>query len=70
GAAWGTAFPAQPTIDVHGLVHHYVGDLTPDGHLNLEPSTVYRLFDSYLNNIHILHPFLDKEGMIRMVDAF
>ncbi|TKA64226.1 hypothetical protein B0A49_09967 [Cryomyces minteri] len=70
GAAWGTAFTAQPTIDIHGPIHHYVGDLTPDGHLNLEPSTVYRLFDSYLNNIHILHPFLDKEGMIRMIDAF
>lgn len=41
-----------------------------DFSLNIHPQTLRHLLDSYLNNIQILHPFLDKNGLTRMVKAF
>lgn len=47
-----------------------VGGLNPDGQLNIDPQTLRRLLTSYLDNIHILHPFLDKNLLTRMVERF
>lgn len=47
-----------------------IGGLNPDGQLNIEPQTLRRLLTSYLDNIHILHPFLDKNLLTRMVERF
>lgn len=47
-----------------------VGGLNPDGQLNIDPQTLRRLLSSYLDNIHILHPFLDKNLLTRMVERF
>lgn len=64
---WGTTFlptPAEsrPTSEVGGL--------GPDNSLKLEARTISRLLQSYLDNIHILHPFLDQRELTRMVEHF
>lgn len=64
---WGTGFAPngaefRPTSDVGGL--------GPDNTLKLETRTVSRLLQSYLDNIHILHPFLDQRELTRIVDHF
>ena len=64
---WGTGFvgiaaDTRPTSDVGGL--------GPDGSLKLEAKTVTRLLQSYIDNIHILHPFLDQRELTRTVEHF
>lgn len=64
---WGTGFVAtaadtRPTSDVGGL--------GPDNTLKLEAKTITRLLQSYFDNIHILHPFLDQRELTRMVEHF
>ena len=44
------------------------GGLTVDGKLKLDRQTMTELQNSYLENIHILHPFLDKARLRRMID--
>ncbi|KAF8464464.1 hypothetical protein BDZ91DRAFT_764129 [Kalaharituber pfeilii] len=46
------------------------GGLLPDGTLRLDPETVLGYLDSYLSNIHILHPILDKGTISRVVREF
>ena len=60
---WGAGFKDTTPL-------HEVGGLGPNGHLNLLPQTLRHLLDSYLENIHILHPFLDKNLLTRMVERF
>ena len=64
---WGTDFvptaaETRPTSDVGGL--------GPDNTLKLEAKTISRLLASYLDNIHLLHPFLDQRELTRMVEHF
>ena len=64
---WGTGFvptavEPRPTSDVGGL--------NPDNTLKLEARTISRLLTSYLDNIHILHPFLDQRELTRTVEHF
>ncbi|KAL9070901.1 MAG: hypothetical protein Q9161_004543 [Pseudevernia consocians] len=63
---WGTGFmpgaEIRPTSDVGGL--------SPDNTLKLEARTISRLLQSYLDNIHILHPFLDQRELGRMIEHF
>lgn len=64
---WGTDFmptvaDTRPTSDVGGL--------NPDNTLKLEARTISRLLQSYLDNLHILHPFLDQRELTRMVEHF
>ena len=47
-----------------------IGGLTPENYLKLDPKTLRRLLQSYLENLHILHPFLDKGRLTRMVERF
>ena len=44
------------------------GGLLPNGQLKLDRGTMAELQDSYERNLHILHPFLDKVRLRRMVD--
>jgi len=46
------------------------GGLNPDNTLKLDPKTMTRLLKSYLDNIHILHPFLEERGLTRLVEHF
>jgi hypothetical protein len=48
--------------------HVHLGGLTANGALKLDRTTMFELMDSYLENIHILHPFLDKGRLRRMVE--
>ena len=71
----GGGFSRDAVIDddeVGGLRNHGVGSsgLTPDGALKLDPDTVFLYLDSYLSNIHILHPILDKNTISRMTREF
>ena len=64
---WGTGF--TPTVPETRPVSD-VGGLNPDNTLKLEARTITRLLQSYLDNIHILHPFLDQRELTRTVEHF
>jgi hypothetical protein len=60
--AWGvTGFapldPRQPQN------HDRIGGLNADGSLKLDGPTLTRLLDSYLANIHVMHPILNKQRL-------
>ena len=64
---WGTgliptATEARPVSDVGGLNN--------DNTLKLDPKTMSRLLKSYLDNLHILHPFLEERCLTSLVDHF
>lgn len=46
------------------------GGLMPDGSLDIDRSTLEEWQKSYFNNIHILHPFLNKEKFRAIFDTF
>jgi hypothetical protein len=58
---WGTGPASGDNVEVRRKEAHRVGGLNADGTLQLEPPRVAHLLNSYFQNIHILHPFLDKE---------
>lgn len=64
---WGSGF-ITPVISPS--MSHVSNELSFEFSLNIHPLTLRRLLDSYLNNIHILHPFLDKNELIRMMKRF
>ena len=64
---WGTGFV---TTAAETRSTSDVGGLGPDGSLKLEAKTITRLLQSYLDNLHILHPFLDQRELTRMVEHF
>lgn len=60
---WGAEFAdARPTSEIGGL--------KTDGTLIVDTPTLRRLLQSYLDNIHILHPFLNKPTLHQMVETF
>lgn len=68
---WGTGGFAPPMMSEtkwwnRGSDHP--GGLDADGSLKMDPATMIRLLDSYMQNIHILHPFLDKNRLQRMFE--
>ena len=65
---WGTDLDAANNVEPR--ITSSIGGLTPDNHLRLDPKTLRRLLHSYLDNMHILHPFLDKGRLTRMVERF
>lgn len=46
------------------------GGLTASGSLDLDRSTLETLLASYLTHIHVLHPFLDKQKLRVIMNAF
>lgn len=64
---WGSGFITPVTSPT---MSHAPSEPSFDFSLNIHPRTLKRLLDSYLNNLHILHPFLDKAGLTRMVKRF
>ncbi|KAI9724738.1 MAG: hypothetical protein M1812_000013 [Candelaria pacifica] len=67
---WGAGFGTPNSAGFKMPTHDNVGGLNPDGSLKLDPPTLRRLLTSYMNNIHILHPFLDKQRITDMVERF
>lgn len=47
-----------------------IGGLNRDGTLILDPLTLRKLLKSYMENIHIMHPFLNKASLYQMVENF
>ena len=64
---WGTGF--IPMVSENRPVSD-VGGLNSDNTLKLDPKTMARLLDSYLDNLHILHPFLEQRALTAMVERF
>ena len=67
---WGTGFGSPSSGDTKRTLHEGIGGLNPDGTLKIDPQTCVGLLKSYMDNLHILHPFLDKNRLTRMVDKF
>ena len=63
---WGYGF-IPPVTTPNGP---HSSDPNFDFSLNIHPRTLRRLLDSYFENIYILHPFLDKPRLMRMVERF
>jgi len=67
---WGTGFGSPSSGDTKRTVHEGIGGLNPEGTLRIDPQTCVGLLKSYMDNLHILHPFFDKNRLTRMVDRF
>lgn len=67
---WGTGFASPSSLDTKRSLHEGIGGLNPEGTLKIDPQTCVGLLKSYMDNLHILHPFLDKNRLTRMVDRF
>lgn len=63
---WGYGF-IPPVTTPNGP---HSSDPNFDFSLNIHPLTLRRLLDSYLDNIYVLHPFLDKPRLTRMIERF
>lgn len=60
---WGSGF-------ADARFYNEIGGLNRDGTLIIDPPTLRRLLKSYMENIHILHPFLNKASLNQMVENF
>ena len=66
---WGTGVFAPPTPpDGKSWGREHPGGLDANGSLKMDNQTMHRLHLSYLNNIHIMHPFLDKKMLWRLFE--
>ena len=65
---WGNGVPSPP--ETRRPTGEFIGGLNPEGSLKLDAPTLMRLLDSYLQNIHIMHPFLNKDRITQMVHDF
>lgn len=62
---WGTSFPINTA-----RIENHPGGLNIDGTLKIDPRTLHELLDSYLNNIHIMHPFMERKRLVQLVEHF
>ncbi|KAI7238163.1 hypothetical protein KC365_g4506, partial [Hortaea werneckii] len=67
---WGTGFPTGPPSDIRRSEPYTWGGLKPDGSLDLDVNTINSLYDSYMEHIQVMHPFLDKPRLRRLFDQF
>ena len=67
---WGATLTPCSNIDSKGDDDPFIGGVNVDGSLNVGEQTVRRLFRSFLANIHILHPFLERKRITTLVDGF
>ncbi|KAL9614805.1 MAG: hypothetical protein Q9167_000715 [Letrouitia subvulpina] len=65
---WGTGSIAATNNDPSGSTG--LGGSPSENRLDIHPRTLRRLFNSYLENMHILHPFLEKSRLTRMIERF
>lgn len=64
---WGTGLTPSAT---EAKITSDIGGLNPDSTLKLDPKTITRLLKSYLDHMHILHPFLEERTLTKQVDRF
>ncbi|KAI4196114.1 MAG: hypothetical protein LQ350_006750 [Teloschistes chrysophthalmus] len=65
---WGSGSVLATNNERQGL--STVGGLTSENLLDIHPRTMRRLLNSYLENFHILHPFLERSRLTRMFERF
>ena len=61
-------FPNMPDGKFFNNQADHPGGLNKDGTLKLDRATMLRLEQSYLDNMHICHPFLDKTRLRSMIE--
>ena len=67
---WGSGqLPMLPTSDDR-YVQDHPGGLSPRGRLMLDSFAIDRYFRSYMENMHILHPFLEPKVLRNMKQVF
>lgn len=66
---WGTGQLPQREGNHHPIYDH-PGGVTPTGELLLDKTAVDKYVKTYLDRMHILHPFLDPRVLRKMVNAF
>jgi hypothetical protein len=47
-----------------------IGGSNPDGSLDLTSDTVWKLYDSYMRNMWVMHPFLDARWLSAKIEEF
>ncbi|KAI5364159.1 Putative zn(2)-C6 fungal-type DNA-binding domain-containing protein [Septoria linicola] len=67
---WGSGFPSTPGSNSGRSEPNGAGGLKANGQVDLDANTVNQLYESYIRNIHIMHPFLDKKRLRQMFDNF
>jgi hypothetical protein len=70
---WGANLGPPNLVDgrfYNGTADDHPGGLNADGTLKVDKATMDSLLYSYLENIHLLHPFLDKTRLKRMFERF
>jgi hypothetical protein len=67
---WSSAAFCGPPDDRRMDFSASPGGRRPSGDLDLDVDTINALCDSYLENIHVMHPVLNERRLRRMVDAF
>jgi hypothetical protein len=68
---WGCGLPTYAYPASESRSHSYtVGGLKPDGTLDLDQTSILKLWDSYLKHMHVMHPFLDKARTGKSINKF
>ncbi|KAI6787762.1 hypothetical protein KC361_g9395 [Hortaea werneckii] len=67
---WATGFPMCPPGEIRRPVSYGCAGLKPNGSLDLDVNTINSLRDSYTQNFHPIHPFLDKPVVEQLFDQF
>ena len=67
---WGTGQLPPPPTSNEQTVREHPGGLSPRGGLMLDTEAVDTYFRSYMDNMHILHPFLESRVLRKMIHTF
>ena len=67
---WGCGQLPPPSPSITPVNAEHPGGLSPHGGLNLDTTIVAKCLESYLKNMHILHPFLNVDVLTKMVHLF
>ena len=70
---WGANIGPPNVVDgrfSNGTTDDHPGGMNADGTLKIDRTTMDMLYKSYMDNMHILHPFVDKTRLKRMFDRF
>ncbi|KAI6787716.1 hypothetical protein KC361_g9414 [Hortaea werneckii] len=67
---WAARFPMRPPGENRRPVSNSCAGVKPDGSLDLDVNTINSLRDSYMQNFHPIHPFLDKPVVEQLFDQF
>ena len=67
---WGATLTSGTDTDTKQHENAFNSGASTDEGLNVDEQTVRRLFQRFLTNIHILHPFLEERRVTILIDNF